>query len=183
MYTHICISLSLSIYIYIYIHIHTYAYVYIYIYIYVYLSMFSRRRDRRVFYILQRGVQWKQGVVVYMMFLSVLLCNTTPIHCTPLRLHPPLMNTQVWRIRHGRAGTDASDRQLRATHRIICVSIYIYIYIHIHIGRYVTHTWYIYIYIYIYKQYAYQTYIILMHLIMVIYVYTHIRYYMIHDLL
>ena len=43
----------------------------------------------------QRGVQWKQGVVVYMMLLAVLLYNTTPIHCTPLRLHPSLMNTQV----------------------------------------------------------------------------------------
>ena len=44
--------------------------------------------------IYQRGVQWKQGVVVYMMLYTTLLYNTTPIHCTPLRLHPPLMNTQ-----------------------------------------------------------------------------------------
>ena len=33
----------------------------------------------------QRGVQWKQGVVVYITLLAVLLYNTTPIHCTPLR--------------------------------------------------------------------------------------------------
>ena len=37
----------------------------------------------------QRGVQWKQGVVVYIILYVVLLYNTTPIHCTPLRLHPP----------------------------------------------------------------------------------------------
>ena len=44
--------------------------------------------------ILQRGVQWKQGVVICMTLYTSLLHNTTPIHCTPLRLHPPLMNTQ-----------------------------------------------------------------------------------------
>ena len=38
----------------------------------------------------QRGVQWKQGVVIYMMLCTSLLSNSTPIHCTPLRLHPPL---------------------------------------------------------------------------------------------
>ena len=37
----------------------------------------------------RRGVQWKQGVVVYIMLKAVLLYNTTPIQCTPLRLHPP----------------------------------------------------------------------------------------------
>ena len=42
----------------------------------------------------QRGVQWKQGVVICMLLYTCLLHNTTPIHCTPLRLHPPLMNTQ-----------------------------------------------------------------------------------------
>ena len=45
--------------------------------------------------ILQRGVQWKQGVVICMTLYTSLLHNTTPIHCTPLRLHPPLMNTQL----------------------------------------------------------------------------------------
>ena len=50
---------------------------------------------RVLLYIPQRGVQWKQGVVIYMMLYTSLLHNTTPIHCTPLRLHPPLMNTQL----------------------------------------------------------------------------------------
>ena len=45
-------------------------------------------------YILQRGVQWKQGVVVYMTLYTSLLCNTTPIHCTPHALHPPLQSIQ-----------------------------------------------------------------------------------------
>ena len=45
-------------------------------------------------YILQRGVQWKQGVVIEMMLYTSLLYNTTPIHCTLLPLHPPLMNIQ-----------------------------------------------------------------------------------------
>ena len=36
-----------------------------------------------------RGVQWKQGVVICMMLYTSLLHNTTPIHCTPIRLHPP----------------------------------------------------------------------------------------------
>ena len=43
----------------------------------------------------QMGVQWKQGVVIYMLLYSSLLYNTTTIHCTPLRLHPPVMNTQT----------------------------------------------------------------------------------------
>ena len=53
---------------------------------------------RRVFvvlYILQRGVQWKQGVVICMVLYIILLCNTTPIHCTPLPLHPPLQSIHV----------------------------------------------------------------------------------------
>ena len=41
------------------------------------------------FKIHQRGVQWKQGVVIYMMLYTSLLYDTTPIHCTPLPLHPP----------------------------------------------------------------------------------------------
>ena len=45
----------------------------------------------------QRGVQWKRGVVIYMMLHTSLLSNTTPIHCTPLPLHPPLMNTHCIR--------------------------------------------------------------------------------------
>ena len=41
------------------------------------------------FKIHQRGVQWKQGVVVHIILWAVLIYDTTPIHCTPLRLHPP----------------------------------------------------------------------------------------------
>ena len=48
----------------------------------------------RSFEIHQRGVQWKQGVVVYIILYIIFLYDTTPIHCTPLRLHPPLMKTQ-----------------------------------------------------------------------------------------
>ena len=51
-------------------------------------------REREDLYILQRGVQWKQGVVIYMTLCTSLLYDTTPIHCTPLPLHPPVMNTQ-----------------------------------------------------------------------------------------
>ena len=45
-------------------------------------------------YILQRGVQWKQGVVISMVLYASLLCDTTPIHCTPDPLHPPLQSIQ-----------------------------------------------------------------------------------------
>ena len=46
-------------------------------------------------YILQRGVQWKQGVVVYIVLYTVSLYNTTPIHCTPHPLHPPLQSIHL----------------------------------------------------------------------------------------
>ena len=44
------------------------------------------------------GVQWKPGVVIYTMFYTRLLYNTTRIHCTPLPLHPPLpsIHSQCW---------------------------------------------------------------------------------------
>ena len=35
----------------------------------------------------QRGVQWKQGVVICMMLYTSLLYSTTPIHYTPLRIY------------------------------------------------------------------------------------------------
>ena len=38
-------------------------------------------------YILQKGVQWKQGVVICMVWYTIWLYDTTPIHCTPLPLH------------------------------------------------------------------------------------------------
>ena len=43
----------------------------------------------QVLYILQRGVQWKQGVAIYIMLYVVLLHDTTPIHCTPPPTTPP----------------------------------------------------------------------------------------------
>ena len=50
--------------------------------------------QREKVYILHREVQWKQGVVICMVFYTVLLYNTTPIHCTPIPLNHPVMNTQ-----------------------------------------------------------------------------------------
>ena len=48
------------------------------------------------------GGQWKQGVVViYTMLHASLLHNTTPIHCAPLPLHPPVMNTRLDISHHG----------------------------------------------------------------------------------
>ena len=41
------------------------------------------------------GLQWKQGVVFCMTLYTSLLYNTTPIHCTPDPLHPPLQSIQV----------------------------------------------------------------------------------------
>ena len=49
-------------------------------------------------YILQRGVQWKEGVVVYIILQAALLYNSTPIHCTPLRLHPPLQSIHLRQV-------------------------------------------------------------------------------------
>ena len=49
-------------------------------------------RQGRSLYIPQRRVQWKQGVVIYMTLYTSLLYNTTPIHCTPDPLHPPLQS-------------------------------------------------------------------------------------------
>ena len=46
----------------------------------------------------QRGVQWKQGVVICMMLCTSLLYDTTSIHCTLLPLHDPVMNTQKWHV-------------------------------------------------------------------------------------
>ena len=40
------------------------------------------------FYILQRVVQWKQGVVIYMTLYTSVLYDTTPIHCTPSHCTP-----------------------------------------------------------------------------------------------
>ena len=104
-----------------------YVCMYIYIYIYMYISLFTPRVSGLVAWsragtfcgrrlllplpltalkIHQRGVQWKQGVVVYIMSYTVLLYNTTPIHCTPPPTAPPFdeypaaatHSSQRWRV-------------------------------------------------------------------------------------
>ena len=106
-YAYIYIYTYISLYIYIYIYICIYIYMYIYIYIYIYdtevrprpapaASGCSRPRPLGLLIkIQQRGVQWKQGVVIYIILYTSLLYDTTPIHCTTLPLHPPVMNTQL----------------------------------------------------------------------------------------
>ena len=69
----------------------------------------------------QRGVQWKQGVVIYRICYTSLLYDTIPIRCTPLPLHPPVMNTQGLR------------EAAAESHRYRC--IYICTYIHIYINN------------------------------------------------
>ena len=64
------------------------------------------------FKIHQRGVQWKRGVVIYMMSYTSLLYDTTPIHCIPLPLHPPVMNTHecTLAMQYGTLGQRAARR-------------------------------------------------------------------------
>ena len=63
---------------------------------YEHTSNFMKTTPPAPLYILQRGMQWKQGVVICMVLYTILLYNTTtPIHCTPLPLHPPLQSIQV----------------------------------------------------------------------------------------
>ena len=45
---------------------------------------------------------------LYGAIMLVLLYDTTPIHCTPLRLHPPVMNTQRRAVAQG-PGDAAGD--------------------------------------------------------------------------
>ena len=97
----------------------------------------------------QRAMQWKHGVVIYMMLYTSLSYNT-PIHCTPLPLHPPVTNTQSWSRTTGsrtRGGTQAWGAT-RALTSVGCV--YIYIYIHTHKYMYIYIYKHIYMYIYIY---------------------------------
>ena len=104
-YIYICISLSisLSLYIYIYISISISLSLYIYIYIYIYTHIHINTVPEaapcscsavggasfRSLKIHQRGLQWKQGAVVYIILQIVALNNTTPCtappsDCTPL---------------------------------------------------------------------------------------------------
>ena len=48
------------------------------------------------------------GCSDFMMLCTSLLCNTTPIHCTPLPLHPPLMNTHTRPCGGSRAAAEAA---------------------------------------------------------------------------
>ena len=112
--------------------------------------MFGRNQLSHSFKIRQRGVQWKQGVVMYMMLYTTLLYDSTPIHCTPLPLHPPVMNThscfggwaQAWLWRRRQRKEQSFTRCIRLL--CVCVCIYIYIYVYTHTCIYT----YIYIYIY-----------------------------------
>ena len=97
-------------------------------------------------YILQRGVQWKQGVVIYTTLCTSLLYNATPIHCTPDPLHPPLQSIQ------GRQRRAADGSLVGIIYHIVflCyVILHIYIYIYVYIYIYIYMCIYIYIYIYI----------------------------------
>ena len=81
----------------------------------------------------QRGVQWKQGVVIHMMLCTTLLCNATPIRCTPLRLHPPVMNTHQHATRKSTFPWRAvPERAVGLVWKLLtqfvdCIYIYIYI--------------------------------------------------------
>ena len=81
----------MCVYIYIYKYEYKYVCMYVYIYIYIYTYMYTRRAALRRLgswptwlKIHQRGVQWKQGVVIYMMLHTRLLYNYYPHP-----LHPP----------------------------------------------------------------------------------------------
>ena len=100
------------------------------------------------FYILQRGVQWKQGVVTCMLLYTSLLHNTTPIHCAPHPLHPPSaeypMVGGLW-LEASRQVKDA----LGAKRIIINISTNTYIYIYMYREREIYIHMYVCIYIYI----------------------------------
>ena len=126
-------------------YMHIYMYIYIYIFIYrererereshslcgFHSGIIRRRGTTQIIlqarpngsqvkfvYIPQRGVQWKQGVVIYMTVYTSLLYNTTPIHCTPDPLHPPLQSIQFgWRY------TCCNCNDCKATGTIIETSV------------------------------------------------------------
>ena len=108
---YVCIYIYIYIHMYVCMHVCVCVYIYIYIYMYTHVQTAQQHHTndlgeappaRRTAHgsvsprlkIHQRGVQWKQGVVTCMVLCTSLLYNTTPIHCTPLPLHPPVMNTQ-----------------------------------------------------------------------------------------
>ena len=103
-------------------------------------------------YIPQRGVQWKQGVVIYMNLYTSLPYNTTPIHCTPDPF-PPLCRVSTPASRHPR--TRVCIHTVMLLHVYMCnlsLSLYMYIYIYTHVYACVCIYIYIYIYIYMYTH-------------------------------
>ena len=92
-----------------------------------------------------------------MMLYTSLLYNTTPIHCTPLPLHAPVINTQVHLAHRGEGrARDAAARGPDVRGRRVDIYIYIYIYVErererLYIYIYLSLSLYIYIYIYIHN--------------------------------
>ena len=76
------------------------------------LAVVTDKAEAATLYILQRGVQWKHGVVIRVVLYTILLYNTIPIHCTPLPLHPPVMNTHT---RRSPGGVGLSCAKLRVS--------------------------------------------------------------------
>ena len=81
------------------------------------------RGVKQVVKIHQRGVQWKEGVVICTMSCTSLFYNTTPIHCTPLPLHPPVMNTHsgISRMRFSPSYKSDCDSSVNIRFKKICV--------------------------------------------------------------
>ena len=100
----------------------------------------------------QRGVQWKQGVVFYMMLYTSLSYSTTPIHFTPLPLHPPGMSTQqhFCRLRRSPSALPRTVSFSYYYHYYYYYYYYCYIHIYIYICICIFVSVYIYIYIYMY---------------------------------
>ena len=102
------------------------------------------------------------------LYIYIYIYIATPIHCTPLPLHPPVMSTQKRSssaARRSRPRGSTSIKLLDFTynyfvlrkytifylhltlnHIHVCmyVCIYIYIYIYIHITHYMTQLWFAY---------------------------------------
>ena len=85
-----------------------------------------------------------------MMLFTSLLYNTIPIRCTPLRLHPPVVNTQygldssvracLYRIGIARVPCSvviAIVTSCVCHWQVICIYIYIYIHTHLYIYIYI----------------------------------------------
>ena len=124
MYIYICIYISLSLYIYIYIYTHTCVYIYRHTYTYRLLPMGAERaaparapsRLRPVapaLKIHQRGVQWKQDVVMCMLLYTILFYNTTAIHCNE---YPGELGGGPLRCRRGSPPTPTRRRLINESY-------------------------------------------------------------------